>query len=495
MKQIIPLLKTSSLSESELALAVSLQGLLAQKGETFLIDCDHYRQFVDSDSFSVRSVFLRALIAENKNLIPGYVLFDFSRCDGSLNAANMLTSAKGYLAVPSECESLVSDLLPCVRDLREEDPTTIQETIFDECLPFFRRDGLIHQVERPDNHKINLRDYGIRNHWAIVYGDESEKGRKFLGHVLSSLKSGIAIYGWTTDEVSFVEFISRYGDYIVPSDWSSNRAFFASDQETTIPFSPHHVDVLPNKHYVAIEVSDGDNAQWLERDFPFEGYYGKRTESFHNYPLAFTIAPAMTYLAPAALRYIYSRVRNETFASGVSGAGYMNPCAFPAKELPAFVEKTARMMKEASLTIVTLLDNKNNMSDATVRRVINEYAKRPEIDGGVWEVDPICYEGNAGRIYFSENHKPFVSVRYSLWSPTGDRTTDRTWIDKIAEKINQLPIAPKQEKGYSIVNVHPWSTSNEDIDYLVSKLSDNNQILPLEDFIGLIKKNLGGCQG
>ena len=133
------------------------------------------------------------------------------------------------------------------------------------------------------------------------------------------------------------------------------------------------------------------------------------------------------------------------------------------------------------------------MSDTTVRRVINEYAKRPEIDGGVWEVDPICYEGNAGRIYFSENHKPFVSVRYSLWSPTGNRTTDRAWIDKIAEKINQLPIAPKQEKGYSIVNVHPWSTSNDDIDYLVSKLSEKNQILPLEDFIGLIKKNLGGC--
>ena len=182
MKQIIPLLKTSSLSESELALAVSLQGLLAQKGKTFLLDCDHYRQFIEGNSFSVRPVFLGALIAENKNLIPGYVLFDFSRCDGSLNAANMLTSAKGYLAVPSECESFVSGLLPCVRDLREEDPATIQETIFDECLPFFRKDGLIHQVERDDNHKINLRDYGIRNHWAIVYGDESEKGRKFLGH-------------------------------------------------------------------------------------------------------------------------------------------------------------------------------------------------------------------------------------------------------------------------------------------------------------------------
>ena len=197
MKQIIPLLKTSSLSESELALAVSLQGLLAQKGKTFLLDCDHYRQFIEGNSFSVRPVFLGALIAENKNLIPGYVLFDFSRCDGSLNAANMLTSAKGYLAVPSECESFVSGLLPCVRDLREEDPATIQETIFDECLPFFRKDGLIHQVERDDNHKINLRDYGIRNHWAIVYGDESEKGRKFLGHggVFSScLLSSVVLF-------------------------------------------------------------------------------------------------------------------------------------------------------------------------------------------------------------------------------------------------------------------------------------------------------------
>lgn len=493
MKQLIPLLKTTSLTESELALAVSLQGLLAQKGKTFLIDCDHYKQFIDQNLFSVRPVFLSSLIAENTKVIPGYVLFDFAKCDGSLNAANMLSSAKGYLAVPSDCEGLVAGLFPCVRDLRKENPATIQERVFDECLPFFRKDGLIHQVERADNHKINLRDYGIRNHWAIVYCDETEKGRKFLDHVLSSLDAGIAIYGWTTDEVSFVEFISHYGDYVVPSDWSANRAFFASDQGTTIHFSPKHAEILPNKHYVAIEVSDGDNTQWLERDFPFEGYYGKRTEVSHNYPLAFTIAPSLTYLTPAALHYIYSRASNESFAAGVSGAGYMNPCAFPEKELPAFVKKTSRMMKEASLSVVTLLDNKKYMCDAAVNRVINEYAKYPEIEGGVWEVDPICYEGNNGKIYFSDNHKPFVSVRYSLWSPTGGTTTDRSWIDRIAKKINQLPVAPKEEEGYSIINVHPWSTSNDDVDYLVNKLSDKVQILPLEDFINLIKKNLGGC--
>ncbi|MCI1245465.1 MAG: hypothetical protein LKG11_05935 [Bacilli bacterium] len=492
MKRIIPILETSSLSESELALAVSLQGLLAQKGETFLLDCDNYKRFIDKNLFSVRPVFLNTLIAENKESIPGYVLFDFTKCDGSLNAANMLSSAKGYLAVPSECEPLVSKLFPCVRDLRKEDPATIQETVFDECLPLFRKDGLIHQVERNNDHKTNLRDYGIRNHWAIVYCDESEKGRKFLGHVLSSLNSGIAIYGWTTDEVSFIEFISHYGDYVVPSDWSSNRSFFASDQETTVKFYPKHVKILPNKHYVAIEVSDGDNTQWLERDFPFEGYYGKRTETSRDYPLAFTIAPSLTYLTPAALRYIYSRAKNETFAAGVSGAGYMNPCAFPKEDLPAFVAKTARMMKEASLSVVTLLENKNYMNDETVDRVINEYAKRPEIEGGVWEVDPVCYKGNNGKIYFSDNHKPFVSVRYSLWSPTGSKTADQSWIDEIADKINKLPIAPKEEEGYSIINVHPWSTSNDDIDYLVNKLSAKNQILPLEDFINLIKKNLGG---
>lgn len=486
MKKQIYVVKAASLSESERALAVSLQGLLAQKGRPFLIDCDHYLDFIDRDRFSVSFVFLRSLIEESKELISGYVLYDFEKCDGSLNAASMLTSAKGLLAVPSSSEDLVKGILKCCRDLRQEDPISIQERIFDECLPLFNKDGLIHQVEKLGNHKTELRDYGIRNHWAIVYCDESDKGRAFLAHVLSSLNSNIAIYGWTTDEISFVETISHYGDCVIPSDWSSNRSFFASSEEKSFLPKPHHEAVLPNKHYVALEVSDGDNSQWLEREFAFEGYYGERLSTTRNYPLAFTISPSLCYLNPSVLNYIYSKAKNETFASGVSGFAYMNPCAFPKEKLPMFVDKTAHLMAKEGLSVVTLLDNKKYMDEKTIARVVEEYAKHPEIKAGVWEIDPICYRGGAGKIYFSKTGKPFVTVRFSLWSPSGERVSDRSWIDEIANKINQLPIAPDSEEGYSIINIHPWSTTNDDIDYLVNHLNNNVQILPLDDLLSQV---------
>ena len=55
--------------------------------------------------------------------------------------------------------------------------------------------------------------------------------------------------------------------------------------------------------------------------------------------------------------------------------------------------------------------------ESTHRR-LDILAAYEQIRGGIWELDPDRYSSGRGRVLFSSNGKPFVSVRFSLWHPS-----------------------------------------------------------------------------
>lgn len=489
----VDVINFKELSNNEKLLALSLQGLVNKKNANLYLDIDNYLVYL-KDEYSYIS--LDEALSKYHRYYKGAILYNYEYGLIDMNIAASLSGILNAVMIDEELNKKYN--IPIVKDITnlKGDYIDKQELIFDEFKDLFKKDGLIHQVVTNDVCHITLRDHGISKEWFCFYTGESDKAKRFRQKVLNWAYKNIAIYGWTSNEIDFVNDISQYGDYIIPADWSCNHSYL--DKEKAITIKQRGVEIKsdlnnPNKHYLTIVVSDGDNVQWLERDFSTSSTFGQRIKTNEDYILNFTIAPTLALNTPQVLERIYSLGKNNYFVSGVSGVGYMNPCRFPLSYLEEFCRKTNKLFKASDLSIVTLLDNLENMNK--VSKVVDKYAKFGNIIGGIYEVDPSKYEGAKGQIYYPEDknyhHKPFASVRVSFWSEDGTHeTVTKEWIEGIAKKINNFDININSKKGYTVLNVHPWSTTIEDLDYLVSKLDKHIEIVKCDDFIKMINTNI-----
>lgn len=486
----IKVIKQIELTNEEKTIFLSLQGLVNKKEAKLYLDVDNYMAYIKDEEYEYTT--LQKALKEFRSYYQGAVLFDFIIGDVSINIAASISGIKDYLIIPTTNRNLLKELnLNNYLDITtlQGDDIDKQEAIFEKYKNEFNKDGLIHQVCLKDNFLITLRDYGISHKWFCFYTKEDEKSKSFRKKVLEWANKNIAIFGWTSDEIDFVDDISKYGDYIIPSDWSSNHSFLDKYHEVKLTQKNVKSEILDNKHYLTIVVSDGDNVQWLERDFSTTSSFGQRIKTNEDYIMNWTMAPSMVKSCPKVIEYLYNLGKNNYFVSGVSGAGYMNPCAFPKEYLPYFCQETSSLMKKSDLHVVTLLDNLKNIDK--IEEVINIYAKEDNIIGGIYEMDPTKYEGGKGEIFFSDNNKPFASVRVSFWSEDGtNASVSDTWIRNIANKINSFIIDKTSKEGYTVLNVHPWSTTQKDLDKLVSMLSKHIQIIKADDFLNLIKNNV-----
>lgn len=481
-----------STNQDELALATCVQGLVNKKKPQIVLDIDNYRDYIDSSRYEIEHIDYLSMFKKYLPQFKDVVLYEVSNKNTEMNAAFSYAVATGYLAVPTSLVHLLGKDVVVHENLHELGLSNlgIQKYVFEKFKDKYSKKGLIHQVINEHSFLIPLRDFAFINDFFILYVNESKGDREFLDEVLSYLNPCIPIYGWTSDEISFVKQISYYGDVIVAMDWSANHSFFEHKKPSQMKRNfEWKNEILPNKHYVCLQVSDGDNIQWLERDFAFNSYFGERIRSEMRYPLTYSISPVLGELNPDSMEYIYSCPAQVDFVCGVSGYGYTNPCVYPKEYLDDYTKKTAEAMKLADIDIVVILDNIKHIEE-NIERVLASYSQHEEIVGGILEIDPCKYEGGNGKIYWS-NNKPFVSVRYSFWDGADCPEFAREeFLKEMADKINALPVMPDKEEGYSLINVHPWSNHLYDLDKFVTMLDDHIQLLGAEEFISLIKTRL-----
>lgn len=478
------------LSQEEFSLAVFAQGVLNRKGYKIFIDIDNYISYL-KDDYVTESVW--TIIEKYKNEFEGAVVYDLDETDVSVNMAATLCAVHDYLGVPRVLEKKVNAMgIFTVYDtiLVSGSNSERQRRIFHRCKEGLKRDALVHQVVKKDNFHLSLRDFSIANRWLCVYTDESEEDREFRKEVLEWLDGNSPVYGWNDDEISFIKDVSSYGDYAVPTDWSCNHSYFGQNPHT-VKQNVKRTRIRPDKHYVAIVVSDGDNVQWLERDFSTTGTFGQRQRSVCDYKMNWTFSPSLAGLCPDAAEKIFDTKKHDYFISGVSGIGYANCLSYPREHLDAFTEKTEKAMRDSDLDVVCLLDNVENASDAAnVVDRLSSYARFDTIKGGIWEMDPDRYGSGKGKIYRAMG-KPFVSVRFTMWHPSGNMNeVDEKWLDTFIEAVNSMPVAPDREEGYTVLNVHPWTVSMESLDYVVKGFSDNVELVYADELIELIKTNI-----
>ncbi|MBP3559391.1 MAG: hypothetical protein J6K49_01840 [Clostridia bacterium] len=490
-------------STEERHLAVSLQGIVAKvEPQIFIITNEISYDYLDIISKSgVKLIFddskgepwtVETLLDKFKPYITdyGYVLYRSSEKAEGLNAATNLAALYGWLPVPLELQPLAEE---CKLELKEDFSDDEYNLKFQkEFFQKYKSEFEYNAVVSLRYEWTGLRDLAIQQGFYTFYIDDDEDGDSLRGKILDYAGPGTTVLGWAKHEVPYVSQASKNGSMVIPTDHCHNNSFLASFK-CDIPEQKHNKTkkyIDTSKHYVAIVFSDGDNVQWLQNGF---NEYFEKLSSEEQFPMTWTVSPSLQEFSSVTASMIYSASTvNDYLIAGVSGAGYIHPTEYPLNALDDFTDITASSMLKSGLSYVSILDSTPNnlIEDKALEHRLEYYARYDNIKGGVLSLDPDKYQGGEGKVYFA-NGKPFVSNRLSLWHPDGeDALVTEEWLKEQADIVNSYPADMETINGYSVINVHPWSISVENLSYFVSQLDEDVQLVTLDELLTLVENNI-----
>lgn len=500
----ITVVRSSSLSTAQLHSVIALQGLVSRVQPQIFIDFGResnryalaelektgYTLVYNDEAgnpwrFDTLAEKFKSYIADS-----GYILYATYENHGQLNTATNLATINGWLPVSAELENAVVKLgLEKRADISGDTiDLAYMKKFYRENKEHFRNDSLVHLYY----YAQGMRDFAVQQNIFIMYVEDSDyEGRLFRDSVMRDLKTSSIIFGWCQYEVKFTESASRFGHCVIPSDHSFNlsllASFDATDEKFEAPYSGE-VELDPDKHYVAIVYSDGDNAQWIQNGF--SEYHTWQSYGI-DVPVSWTFAPLLSDISDVDVKRTLEAAGNATFITGPTGGGYARISKMSSEELEAFSDYTASVMLESGLGIMTLLDEINGVNfDASMQKRLSYFSRYDNIHGGILQLDPDRYSGGGGRVYFSDD-KPFVSVGFSLWHPSGDaNAVTNEWLAEQAEIINAKPADISTINGYTVINVHPWTVGPDDLAYFISQLDDGVEVVGIDELLAAVEQNI-----
>lgn len=500
----ILVVNTYNLTEEEIYATVSLQGIVARKNASIYIDknasgtCKTIEDLArlgytisatdeNGDPWDYESL-LKSFASEEYIRDMGYILYS-SRSDlHQLNMATNYASVYGWLPVPQSLENVATACgLEKSKDLTYEDCSySAQLEFYSEHKNAFVKNSLIHQ----NNTTYGLRDLAIQQKIFVTYTTESDSlGTAFRDILLSDLQKGSPILGWCDSEVDFVETVTASGNFVIPSDHCINNSILCSiESEPAVYNNPvDDIELDPDKHYVVLMYSDGDNVQWVQNGYN-EFYRWQEIDT--GVPVTWTFPPLMNEFSTIDANRVLSSADDDCFICGPSGAGYTRMSKMFGSGLEAFTDLTAAAMLESGMTTVTILDTiyDDSIGEQAFINKLGYYSRYDNIKGGILQLDPDRYSSGEGRIYFVDD-KPFIGVRLSLWHPDGEgATVTNEWLQEQADIINSYPADITSVSGYSVININPWTVSVDDFAYFTTLLDENVEVITADELICALDK-------
>ena len=500
----ITVISLGALSEPQRHTIIFLQGLVAREKPAIFIDygsathknalaemekAGYTLSYTDEDGnawgFETIIKKFSSFITDN-----GYILYKTTEDHGQLNTATNLATLTGFLPFTEELEQTAVSLGLEKREDISSDTIDLKylKKFYTEHKDSFRNDSLVHLYY----YVTGLRDFAIQQNIFVMYIEDADyQGRLFRDKVMKNLTPSALILGWCQYEVKFTESASRYGHSVVPSDHSYNLSILSCFDTGENKFSttlPENIELDESKHYVSLVYSDGDNLQWIQNGFSeFHTWQSYESET----PVSWTFAPVASALSPVDVKRTLDNAEDVPIITGPSGGGYARITKMSSKELDAFSDYTAAAMLESGLTIITFLDNADSTGfDKSMQKRLSYFSRYDNIEGGILQLDPDRYSAGGGRVYFSDD-KPFVSVGFSLWHPSGnaDEVTNE-WLKEQAEIINGKKADINSINGYTVINVHPWTVGTDDLQYFISQLDDNIEVIGINELLAAVKQNI-----
>ena len=420
----------------------------------------------------------------------GYILYKTHDDHGQLNTATNLATLNGWLPVTTELEetAIALGLTKCADISEDEIDLKYLKAFYKQHKDSFRNDSLIHLY----SYASGLRDFAIQQNIFVIYIEDSDfTGRLFRDKIMRELVPCSVILGWCQYEIKFTESASRFGHTVIPSDHSYNLSILADFDTEEDRFNaslPEATELDPDKHYVSLVYSDGDNAQWIQN-----GYSEYHTWQSYNsdVPVSWTFCPILSELSEVDIKRTLEIAGETDFITGPSGGGYSRISKMNSAELEAFSDYTAALMQESGLNVMTILDDAEKESFyRDIEKRLSYFSRYDNIDAGILQLDPNNYAGGGGRVFFVDD-KPFVTVGFSLWYPSGnaDEVTEE-WLKEQADIVNAKAADISSINGYTIINIHPWTIGPDDLLYFVNQLGDNIEVVGIEELLAAISANI-----
>ncbi len=500
----ITVIRSSKLSSAQLRTVIALQGIVAKTKPAIFIDYGNDTSKYNISELSAAGYTLSRTDGDGnewsfssiiKKFAPsitdgGYVLYSTINDHGQINTATNYSTLYGWLAVPKEVEETVIALgLTKKKDISGDiiDNEYLRK-FYNQYKDEFRDDLLVHQY----SYAHGVRDLAIQQNAFVVYVDDSDwAGRVFRNQIFRDLKPASMILGWCQYEVKFTQMISMFGHFVIPSDHSYNMSILSSFEACDGIIGQQQTESVtldPSKHYISIVYSDGDNAQWIQNGF--NEYHA--WQSYDNgVPVTWTYQPNIRQMSGVDIKRTLDNNKNANFITGPSGTGYARISFMNSKNLEAFSDSTASSMLKTGITTMTLLDEVYNGNDRKLlASKLRYFARYDNIHGGILQLDPDRYSAGKGEVYFA-NNKPFISVRHSLWYPSGnaDEVT-KEWLKEQADIVNSYPADINSINGYSVINVHPWTVGPDDLAYFVSCLDEDIVVITADQMIDALSRSI-----
>lgn len=507
-------------SEKEKGIVVaflnSLNGLLAQQGETsFLIsrqnstahwkatlETNYGLTFTDLTGEPILEIARRFIDAGK---ISGeFAAYSFGT--ESINAATMVAAVEQYLLIDP------SGILFAEMEALEDSPFALGASELADCRALTEA-SVFEEVKDQLNKGIvinqhtdygELRDYAIAAKLPIVWNCDAESS---LPTSMSNLaawigKDNIPVLGWNDNEVAFVRMLSQNGMYMIASDGLMNLTFFAAMRDVVeekltegiqqVNYEKQETEAENGKHYVALVMSDGDNIMWMESGFNGKQFIG--SDHVGKFPVTWSMAPSLAQVAPAVVDSIYRQgSEKDYFIASSTGIGYMNPGEYKPSAISSYVATTEAYMKASDQKHIAWIDNPAG-GVITDKSMINAFASSDQIQGGLLMLGDRYTEGNGG-VYWSDNGKPFLAVKDTLWSINNDTTPEMVArrVRKYAEISTAMENSKSQIESYTVVICHAWSIGNmSGMNRFYEHLKDDQNIefVTLDTMLDMVSQNV-----
>jgi len=349
------------------------------------------------------------LIAKYANQLAGVVLYDPSVSIHYRNLASTVAGLSNAIPATPAIQAALTGLginLPVVADLTTltyTTPVDIYNHLYNTYWPACNKRVIVSANPSDTGDLHHTRDIATATGGAVVWlSTTSSSERTVLRKFLADMSPGQAIVlGWYTTERSGIVTATPYGIGTIPADfYISGTVYGGTDHRIRIPAVPNK-PTLQNKIYLCLFISDGDNAQYVQR--AMRKIWDQNTSSRGIYPLNWTIAPGMVDLGPALLNYYYTTATTkDCFVAGPSGMGYLMPVNTLSESGAAvgnyltdpfatdgYMRLTETYLQRAGIRVLTVWDNATAINRAAYERNIrNLYGATVQLFAGSSSVVP-----------------------------------------------------------------------------------------------------------
>jgi hypothetical protein len=265
---------------------------------------------------------LDALLTSYGHLIKGAVVTNASDPDTINLATTMAGIDDAMVATPAQVPMLQAHGIPVLYSFASQSfssPTAAYQWEVDNLLPLTNDKDLVLLNPAVAG---GLRDEAVATGSFVFFLTSTDSSEApLMQRIITSRAPNTPILGYIADEGPDVAYLSSLGHFLNASDFFDNGSDWAavSSPPGLSQPSPGAVAAQPRTAYVSFEVSEGDNAQYVQERM-FDVWH---EPDLGTVPEGWTLSPGMIDYAPSMMQWFYrNRPGNSELIAGPSGVGY-----------------------------------------------------------------------------------------------------------------------------------------------------------------------------